>query len=58
MTLREPLDLQIPFATCALLFLPCFFNIVLIIHLAIPYSALRSTYFPLSRLEAISFINV
>jgi len=51
---RELLNLEIPFATCALfifLFLFYFF-LVLIIDLAIPYSAFRSpTLFPLSRLE-------
>ena len=55
---RELLNLQIPFATFVLLFLPCFFKIVLIVDLAIPYSALSSpTRSPLFRLEIIYFLT-
>jgi hypothetical protein len=56
---RELLNLETPFATCAFFISSfyLFFLIVLIIDLAIPYSALRSpTLFPLSRLEMIYFL--
>jgi hypothetical protein len=55
--LRELLNLEIPFATCALFIYSLFFKIVLIVDLAILYSALRSpTLFALSHLEIISFL--
>jgi hypothetical protein len=54
---RELLNVQIPFATYALFISSLFFKIVLIVDLAIPYSALRSPLFPVSRLEIIYFFK-
>jgi len=53
----ELLNLEIPFAACALFISFLFFKTVLIDDLAIPYLALRfPTLFPLSHLEIISFL--
>jgi len=55
--IQKLFNLEIPFATCALFISSLFFRIVLIVDLAILYSALRSpTIFQLSRLEIISFL--
>jgi len=54
---RELLSLEMPCMTCALFISSLFYEIVLIVDLAIHFSALRSpTLFPLSHLEIISFL--